>query len=158
MTATNERTPWNTPRPRTEAPRPNRGKVLTSWKEIASYMGKGVRTVQRWERDFNLPVRRPASASHKRAIIALVSDLDTWIALNCVRMQQNPPADFCAPVADCHPLRSQIQAAVALRTANRMLLSEIHVAVAALRSTLSEMRPVPSSSAVACDDSFASSS
>jgi hypothetical protein len=25
--------------------------VLTSWKEIAQYVGKGVRTVQRWERE-----------------------------------------------------------------------------------------------------------
>ena len=27
--------------------------VFTSWKEIACYLGKGIRTVQRWERDFD---------------------------------------------------------------------------------------------------------
>jgi len=32
--------------------------VLTSWKEIAAYFGIGVRTVQRWERQFGLPVER----------------------------------------------------------------------------------------------------
>lgn len=36
----------------------NSAQVFTSWKEIARYMGKGVRTVQRWEQDFGLPVRK----------------------------------------------------------------------------------------------------
>lgn len=31
---------------------------LESWKEIASFLGKGIRTVQRWERTEDLPVRR----------------------------------------------------------------------------------------------------
>jgi hypothetical protein len=31
---------------------------LNSWKEIASYMGRGVRTVQRYERELHLPVGR----------------------------------------------------------------------------------------------------
>lgn len=36
--------------------------ILTSWKEIAGFFGKSVRTVQRWERHFALPVRRPKNA------------------------------------------------------------------------------------------------
>jgi hypothetical protein len=31
---------------------------LNGWKEIAAYLGRSVRTVQRWEKDFGLPVRR----------------------------------------------------------------------------------------------------
>jgi hypothetical protein len=31
--------------------------TLTSWKEIGQYLGKGVRTVQRWEQQMGLPVR-----------------------------------------------------------------------------------------------------
>ena len=31
---------------------------LDSWKEIAGYLKRDVRTVQRWERDFGLPVQR----------------------------------------------------------------------------------------------------
>ena len=31
---------------------------LDSWKEIAAYLGRGIRTVQRWERDEGLPVHR----------------------------------------------------------------------------------------------------
>ena len=31
---------------------------LDSWKEIAAYLGRGLRTVQRWEREEGLPVHR----------------------------------------------------------------------------------------------------
>ena len=33
---------------------------LDSWKEIAAYLGRGIRTVQRWEREEGLPVHRLA--------------------------------------------------------------------------------------------------
>jgi hypothetical protein len=39
-------------------------RVFTSWKEIASFFGKGVRTVQRWERKFGLPISRPTAAKN----------------------------------------------------------------------------------------------
>ena len=51
---------------------------LTSWKEIASYLGKGVRTVQRWERERGLPVRRPCE-SDKHVVIALPAELQEWL-------------------------------------------------------------------------------
>lgn len=52
--------------------------VLTSWKEIANYFGKGVRTVQRWERCFGLPVRR-ATGHDQRAVLAIPEELDAWL-------------------------------------------------------------------------------
>jgi hypothetical protein len=52
--------------------------VLTSWKEVAAYLGKGVRTVQRWERELGLPVRRPYG-SEKHVIVALPEELDRWM-------------------------------------------------------------------------------
>lgn len=52
--------------------------VLNSWKEIAHYLGRGVRTVQRWERDLGLPVRRPRGRS-RSAVIAIPSELDQWL-------------------------------------------------------------------------------
>ena len=52
--------------------------VLSSWKEIAGYLGKGVRTVQRWERELGLPVRRPKG--HKsRIILAYPEELKSWM-------------------------------------------------------------------------------
>ena len=57
--------------------------VLNSWKEIAAYLRRGVRTVQRWERELNLPVRRPRNRS-RSAVIALCSDIDAWLAKRVV--------------------------------------------------------------------------
>jgi len=51
--------------------------ILSSWKEIGQYLGKGVRTVQRWEKEADLPVRRQARSS-RHAVIALPADLDAW--------------------------------------------------------------------------------
>jgi|SRR5215469_13198676 len=50
--------------------------VLNSWKEIASYMGRGVRTVQRYEEELRLPVRRVPG---RNSVLALKSDLDVWL-------------------------------------------------------------------------------
>lgn len=54
------------------------GTVLNSWKEIATYMGRGVRTVQRWESDLGLPVRRPRG-KRRSAVVAMSDDLDRWL-------------------------------------------------------------------------------
>lgn len=54
-------------------------RVLNSWKEIASYLGRGVRTVQRWEHDLNLPVRRPRGGE-RSAVLAFPRELDQWLA------------------------------------------------------------------------------
>jgi hypothetical protein len=52
--------------------------VLRSWKEIACYVGSGVRTAQRWERELGLPVRR--SCGHARgAVMAFPEELEAWL-------------------------------------------------------------------------------
>ena len=51
--------------------------VLGSWKEIANYLGKGVRTVQRWERCSALPIHRPSGTS-KGVVLAFPAELDKW--------------------------------------------------------------------------------
>lgn len=52
--------------------------ILNSWKEIACYLDRGVRTVQRWEVDLHLPVRR--LRSHGRSpVMALRSEIDLWL-------------------------------------------------------------------------------
>jgi len=52
--------------------------VLNSWKEVAVYLGRGVRTVQRWEMELGLPVRRPRGKS-RSAVMAFRSELDHWL-------------------------------------------------------------------------------
>ena len=58
--------------------------ILNSWKEIAQYLGRGVRTVQRWERDFGLPIHRP-KGQNRSATLALSSELDEWLRETPVR-------------------------------------------------------------------------
>ena len=51
--------------------------TLRSWKEISSYAGASVRTLQRWEREFHLPIRRIATKKGS-VVFAFRSDLDAW--------------------------------------------------------------------------------
>jgi hypothetical protein len=52
--------------------------ILNSWKEVAYYLGRGVRTVQRWEHELGLPVRRPRGKS-RSPIMAFREELDSWL-------------------------------------------------------------------------------
>ena len=50
---------------------------LDSWKEIAAYLGRGIRTVQRWEREEGLPVHRLAHEK-RGSIYARREELAAW--------------------------------------------------------------------------------
>src|SRR6266705_6486684 len=54
------------------------GKKLDSWGEIASYLGREVRTVQRWEDTEALPVHRHEHKK-KSTVYAYTGELDSWI-------------------------------------------------------------------------------
>lgn len=62
--------------------------LLNSWKEIATYLNRGVRTVQRWEK-IGLPVRRVHDGP-RAPVVALVDDLDRWIRATRLAGIQNP--------------------------------------------------------------------
>lgn len=53
-------------------------KMLSSWKEIAHFFGKGVRTVQRWEKTLDLPIHRPPGAP-SNVVLARTTDLEEWM-------------------------------------------------------------------------------
>jgi len=57
--------------------------ILNSWKEIATYMGRGVRTVQRWEQHLGLPVRRPWGKT-RTSVMAVTSEIDNWVRTTSV--------------------------------------------------------------------------
>jgi hypothetical protein len=54
-----------------------RGDQLDSWKEIAAYLKRGVRTVQHWEREAGLPVRR-LTTKKRGAVYAYKTEIDAW--------------------------------------------------------------------------------
>jgi hypothetical protein len=70
--------------------------VLNCWKDIAAYLGCGVRTAQRWERTLGLPVHRPSNES-RQIVAAFVHELQAWRAAwgKSVRSAEfiNVPAD-----------------------------------------------------------------
>jgi hypothetical protein len=53
--------------------------MLSSWKEIAAYLDRGIRTVQRWEHDLELPVHRIGTGK-RSPVFATVSELRFWLA------------------------------------------------------------------------------
>ena len=60
--------------PKFRAPRD----VLAGWKEVAAFLGRSVRTVQRWENEAGLPVRR-LRAKSRSIPYALRSELAVWL-------------------------------------------------------------------------------
>src|SRR5205814_5306580 len=64
--------------------------VLNSWKEIAQYVGRGVRTVQRWE-SLGLPARRPHGKS-RSSVVAMTDELDAWLRSAPARRLSPPPS------------------------------------------------------------------
>lgn len=56
-------------------PQPDR---LNGWKEIAAFLGKGVRTVQRWEKEYGLPIRR-LGRDGGEIIFANRTELSDWL-------------------------------------------------------------------------------
>lgn len=51
--------------------------LLNSWKDIAKYMDRGVRTVQRWERSLRLPVHR--IGPRRGVVFAYAAEIDAWL-------------------------------------------------------------------------------
>ena len=54
------------------------GQMLRSWKEIARHLGASVRTAQRWESEFQLPVRR-IEARRGAVVFAFPAELESWL-------------------------------------------------------------------------------
>ena len=110
--------------------------VFTSWKEIASYLGKGVRTVQRWEAQFGLPVHRP-NAHAKGIVRATREELDQWIATRwSPRSGQFELPDLGVTRA---PVRTNLEASQELRMQNRALLLGLHKSLEQLKDTCKDL-------------------
>jgi hypothetical protein len=133
----------------------NKNHVLTSWKEIAAYLGKGVRTVQRWEKDFGLPIRRP-QGSDKSAILARTRDLDAWVALRC--STRGLPGNALNGDHRMLGVRSSLVAgintAMMLREANNELLSQMRRALTGLHFEIMRMHAVTQRSRPGVPPSF----
>ena len=120
-------------------------KMLSSWKEIAHFFGKGVRTVQRWEKTLDLPIHRPPGAP-SNVVLARTSDLEEWMHgghANRAAVEHDEDSTTAAAMTDA--LASLEREVTLLAQTIGVPSSEVHMVtspverVAALTSTLGQV-------------------
>ncbi len=120
--------------------------VLSGWKEIARYLDLGVRTVQRYERELHLPIRR-LSGNRRSAVIAAKSDLDSWVKLSAtsqelaLRKTQIIQEYLSSEMVKGLRERAQLQAQMtALRTELKASVREVRESILKVREQMKETR------------------
>lgn len=73
--------------------------VLNSWKEISSYVGRAVRTIQRWEAECSFPVHRPMGRD-RTGVVAFPAEINEWMEHTPIRDDTWPP--------EKHPVSSSL--------------------------------------------------
>ena len=103
------------------APRRDTLKItsLNSWKEISLYLDRGIRTVQRWERELGLPVHR-VGHGHRSPVHAFPGELQAWI-LRAGRSAEVPGEQRKHPGALMHPDGSVATARVLVKRSSTLV-------------------------------------
>jgi hypothetical protein len=120
--------------------------ILSGWKEIAQYLGKGVRTAQRSAKQLGLPVRR-VSGKHNGSVMTSKSDLNSWMRSSPTQQEsfnkeaRSVMAYLSAELAK-GPHRRALQGAVtvALRKELKKDIREIHESILKIRQQLNDFR------------------
>ena len=108
---------------------------LSGWKEIANYLGKGVRTVQRYERLLGLPVRRPAGKPWG-SVLATKAELDAWVKATPIR-EEFPLRDGQSEYAtQAHDIRTGLAKMQRLRDQMLALRAEVQKSVTTLSGSV----------------------
>ncbi|HKS91867.1 MAG TPA: hypothetical protein VJQ83_08055, partial [Tepidiformaceae bacterium] len=112
----------------------NSKRRLDSWKEIADYLGREVRTVIRWEKDKQLPVHR-VPGGRRQAVFAYTDEIDAWLTSE----RDSALANQDSSPGNGHPARVEAlqdsepgtrdgedgELAVSRRTRTRIVLREV---------------------------------
>ena len=107
--------------------------MMSGWKEIANYLGKGVRTVQRYERIAALPVRRTA-LGQVGSVFATKAELDGWI--NARPSRQPFEASQGRQVSALEALKRSISKQQHLCRVTKALSGELSRSVEILRASV----------------------
>ena len=75
------------------SPPPSSEPRLESWGEVASYLRRDIRTVQRWEKEQGLPVRRLVIGKQGQ-VYAYRSELDRWMLERQPKVEGEEPSAF----------------------------------------------------------------
>jgi len=70
------------------------GERLEGWKQIAAYLKRDVRTIQRWEKAEQFPVRRQM---HRKlgSVLAFKGELNRWVEQRCsLHLKNSPPTSL----------------------------------------------------------------
>ncbi len=117
--------------------------VLNSWKEIAAYLNAGLRTVQRWERERQLPVRRVGDGA-RAPVLALKSDIDAWVRTRKRGVRKLRSEEFRYEISRTEELLNEARLLTAKNANLRHELRDAQVPFrnnfTALRECLREMR------------------
>jgi hypothetical protein len=107
--------------------------ILNSWKEIATYMDRGVRTVQRWEND-DLPIRR-VGIGKRAPVFAFTVEIEKWLRKHGTAAH---PDHITSPQSDSRKLLAESQ--LLLRSLQRsgadFLFLDLDIATTMARTAL----------------------
>ena len=113
---------------------------LSGWKEIANYLGKGVRTVQRYEGGLGLPVRRPAGKP-RGSVLATRTEIDAWVSATpfreVFRLKRATPGSTSSQAQKIH---SGIKEMIRLREQMLGLRSELKASLELLQMSLKDLQ------------------
>jgi hypothetical protein len=104
------------------AQEPLRPSTLNGWKDIAAYLGKSVRSVQRWEATLGLPIHR-IHTSDGHIVYADRDEIDRWRSARDTPRSATVPveADRLTPARRRTPPRLSVTAGVCATLAATML-------------------------------------
>lgn len=78
------------------ATKPGQSEKLLSWKEIAAFLDRDVRTVRRWEEERGLPVHR-IPGGKGASVFAYTNELEDWL-------RHDSQQEISLPESSAHPL------------------------------------------------------
>ena len=119
---------------------PEAPEFFSGWKDIATYLGKGVRTVQRYEIELGLPVRRPAGKP-RGSVVATRSELDAWVTASPIReafhLTRMTPGGLTSAA---HEIKNTVQEMRTLRHQMMDLRSEFRHSLQTLKESILELQ------------------
>ena len=80
---------------------------LSSWKEIANYLGREVRTVQRWEKLAGLPVHR-LQIDKQGPVYAYKGELEAWYRDRRLQLESEPQGKETSHLLGSQRIRPQV--------------------------------------------------